>query len=346
MSIAQIPSSSTAVVCSAPGSSELQDVILPEVGEHDVLIRTIVSGVSTGTDKWVMNGRFDWGGFSFPIVPGYQRVGVVAAVGIAVDSVKIDVRVFATSSRDFGNATAGWGAHARWAVSEENEVFPVSGLSDVSGSMAVSLQVGVNAASRLTHPESQRVLVVGDGVIGVSSALAARDRGCTVMVAGHHDVRLAALRSEHADLTTVNSHEDWSEVLAQWGPTAVIDTVQDAHVTEEYVAALPCTWNFTSTSNTRSGVAEIVFAGHSPDGVTTWADMALLQKFEVTTHFVSGWTRERLIRTLELIGSGRLSLDPFVSTFQAETRECDQMLRDVTDASFPGIAACIDWGTP
>jgi 2-desacetyl-2-hydroxyethyl bacteriochlorophyllide A dehydrogenase len=346
MSVLQIPSSSTAVVCSVPGSVAIEDAILPKVGDRDVLVRTLVSGVSTGTDKWVINGRFDWGDFGFPLVPGYQRVGVVAAVGTAVDSVNIDDLVFATSSRDFGNVTAGWGAHARWAVSEENEVFPLPGVSGVSEALAVSLQVGVNAASRLTNPKSQRVLVIGDGVIGVSSALAARDSGCTVMVAGHHDNRLAALRSAHDDLTTVNSHEGWVEILAQWEPTAVIDTIQNSRVTDEYVAALPCTWNSASTSSTRSGVAEIVFAGHSPDGVTSWADMALLQKFEVTTHFVSGWTRERIKHTLELVGSGRISLDPFVTTYRAETRECDQMLRDVADASFPAIAACIDWGAP
>jgi threonine dehydrogenase-like Zn-dependent dehydrogenase len=119
--------------------------------------------------------------------------------------------------------------------------------------------------------------------------------------------------------------------------------VQNPSVTEEYVVALPCTWNSTSSTNPQSGIADIVFAGHSPDGITSWADMALLQKFEVSAHFVSGWTRERIERTLELIRTGRISMDPFVTTVDAQTAECSQLLKDVTDSSIPAIAACIDW---
>lgn len=337
------PVSVAAVVCPKPGEVVLGNVALAGLADDDVLIRTVHSGVSTGTDKWVINGRFEWGGFEFPLVPGYQRVGVVAAVGGGVRSVGIDDLVFATSSKDFSNATAGWGAHAHWSISAEHEVFSARNVPPISGSLTVSLQVGVNAASRISHPTTQRVLVIGDGVIGVSSALASYERGSDVLLAGHHNTRLDALRDTHKGIATVNTHEDWEQFVANWAPTAVIDTVQNPEVVNDYLRLLPCTWNTEASTSGRSGIAEIVFAGHSPDGVTHWADMALLQKAEVSAHFVSGWTRERIELTLELLRTGRIDLDPFVTIADATTSEVHQLWTEVSQGSFPGIAACIDW---
>ena len=344
MRLSPLPTSASAVLCQGPGEIGLASISIPPIGDDDVLIRSLVSGVSTGTDKWVMNGQFEWGGFPFPLVPGYQRVGVVEDVGRNVVSVKVDDVVFATASRDFGDAAAGWGGHSHWAVSEEREVFAAQGVSRVSASLAVSLQVGVNAASRLSRPREQRVLVVGDGLIGVSAALAAMERGCAVLLAGHHDERLALVHSVHPEIATVNSHEGWRSVLDDWAPTGVIDTVQQIDVVSEYATALPCTWNSSVCSNSRTGVGEIVFAGHSPGGIKSWADMALLQKQEVSVHFVSGWTRQRIQYTLELLRGGRLNLDPFVSIVQARGGAIDQLLSQIMSGTLPSIAACIDWG--
>jgi len=334
---------SQAVICHQPGEATIGMVVVPEIGETDVLIRTMVSGISTGTDKWVINGRFEWGGFVFPLVPGYQRIGVVASVGSKVKSARVDDVVFATSSKNFLNATAGWGAHAEWAVSEQREVFQAHDVPRNSGALAVSLQVGVNAASRLTRPQEQRVLVVGDGIIGVSAALAAEERGCEVLLAGHHTSRLTAVTTSQEKISTVNTHEGWKEILVEWAPTAVIDTVQNVDVIEEYLYALPCTWNSSELPFERIGISEVVFAGHSPDGVTSWANMASLQKQETTVHFVSGWTRQRMLWTLGLLRDGRLNLDPFVVVMESSAPEIGNLLSNISSGSLTDVAACIDW---
>jgi 2-desacetyl-2-hydroxyethyl bacteriochlorophyllide A dehydrogenase len=339
-----LPDTALAVLCPEPGTVRLGEVRIPDLAPDEVLIRTLVSGVSTGTDKWVMNGSFEWGGFSFPLVPGYQRIGIVEDFGSEVRSLQVDDIVFATSSRDFVGAAAGWGGHAHWAVSVQPEVFPAHGVSRLSGALAVSVQVGVNAASRLTRPREQRVVVIGDGIIGVSAALAALERGCSVLLAGHHDDRLRSVQNIHDDLAIVNTHQEWQEVLNGWSPTSVIDTVQNHGVVSDYVPSLPCTWNSEICSNPRTGIAEIVFAGHSPGGVTTWADMALLQKQEVTVHFVSGWTRQRILLTLELLRSGRINLDPFIETVRSRPHDVDTLMSQVMGASMASIAACIEWG--
>jgi 2-desacetyl-2-hydroxyethyl bacteriochlorophyllide A dehydrogenase len=73
----------------APGHGEIQRVALPNPGPDDVLIRTLVSGISRGTETLVFEGRvppdqyeamrapFQEGDFPGPVKCGYLNVGEV-----------------------------------------------------------------------------------------------------------------------------------------------------------------------------------------------------------------------------------------------------------------------------
>jgi NADPH:quinone reductase-like Zn-dependent oxidoreductase len=72
-----------------PGCGEIRPVTLPETGRDDVLVRTLRSGVSRGTETLVFRGRvppaqyaamrapFQEGEFPGPVKYGYLNVGVV-----------------------------------------------------------------------------------------------------------------------------------------------------------------------------------------------------------------------------------------------------------------------------
>src|SRR4051812_49661792 len=72
-----------------PGHGEIRPVTLPEPGPHDVLVRTLRSGVSRGTEALVFRGAvppgqhatmrapFQEGDFPAPVKYGYLNVGVV-----------------------------------------------------------------------------------------------------------------------------------------------------------------------------------------------------------------------------------------------------------------------------
>lgn len=74
---------------SSPGEGELREVTLPEPGEGDVLVRSLYSGVSRGTETLVFRGGvpqsqhaamrapFQEGEFPAPVKYGYLSVGVV-----------------------------------------------------------------------------------------------------------------------------------------------------------------------------------------------------------------------------------------------------------------------------
>ena len=72
-----------------PGGGEIRPVTLPEPGPDDVLVRTLRSGVSRGTETLVFRGGvppsqyaamrapFQEGDFPGPVKYGYLNVGVV-----------------------------------------------------------------------------------------------------------------------------------------------------------------------------------------------------------------------------------------------------------------------------
>src|SRR5919107_2096350 len=75
----------------APGCGEIRPVTLPEPGRDDVVVRTLRTGVSRGTETLVFEGRvppsqyatmrapFQDGDFPGPVKYGYLSVGVVEA---------------------------------------------------------------------------------------------------------------------------------------------------------------------------------------------------------------------------------------------------------------------------
>ena len=333
--------SSKAVVTTSANTTALAQVSVAELGANQVAIKTISSGVSTGTDKWVISGRFEWGNFAFPLVPGYQRSGIVEAIGSAVTNVKVGQQVFATASVNYKDATAGWGAHTSFGICEDFEVFDATGIPPERSAFGVVAQVGFNAASRIVGNPGDRILVIGDGVIGASGALSAKARGFEPLLLGRHDSRLSKINS--LGINTANSNTVSQKELSDFAPIAVIDTVQSPEAFELYYRALPATWAAETFGNSRTGIGQIIFSGHTPDGQNTWADMAHLQKQELTVHFVSGWVANRIVQTLELMKAGALSLEKIATAYSADAANIEKLFSNIAAGKNPDIAAYINW---
>ncbi|GAA4852411.1 hypothetical protein GCM10023221_35180 [Luteimicrobium xylanilyticum] len=322
--------SSPAVVTAEPGVAEIATVRQDrEVADTGVVVRSHLSGISPGTDRWVLNGRYVWYDWPRPHVVGYQRVGVVESAP-AGSGFEVGQTVAATESLPYVGATAAWGGHVARAASATHEVFDVEGVDPVAASLFVTAQVGVNAASRILEPQGRRVVVVGDGIIGASSALAARARGAEVLVVGHRDERLGLLEAE--GVTVFNSRSGTGTSPRDFEPRSAIDTVQNDEAFALCMDALP------------EAHAEVVFSGHSPDGARHWADMAVMQQREITAHFVAGWTRGRLLDTLQLMREGLLPVERLVGHSVATTRaEVDDLLTQVVAGRVPAVSAVIGW---
>ena len=87
-----------AVVSARPDQVAVEEISLAPLGADQVMIRTLHSGVSTGTDKWVLQGKFTWGNAQYPLCPGYQRVGVIEELGADVTAFRVGQVVATTTS--------------------------------------------------------------------------------------------------------------------------------------------------------------------------------------------------------------------------------------------------------
>jgi len=322
-----------AVIFTAVGQADVQTVDVPDPGPGQVQVRTRYSTISAGTEGWILHNRFTWAPTQYPCIPGYQRVGVVAAVGPEVTGWAVGDRVMATRSGWPAPLTAQSGAHAALGNTPATELYRVPDtVHDVDAAGTVVAQVGYNAAQRAQIAPGDWAVVYGDGLIGQCAAQAIRARGARVILVGHRAERLA-LAAQHSADGVINSHEQdvVEAVRRQIGAetvTVVLDSVQAESAQREYVPLLA------------RGQGQIVYCGFTPG--TVWADMALLQQREVTTHFVSGWNRPRMDATLALMAAGKLSLQPLI-THLTPYRDGAAMYRMIAEKREAFLGITLDW---
>lgn len=320
---------SLALVVREPGRMEIG--YTPAVARRgsEVRVASTLSGFSTGTDKWVMSGRFRWADISFPLVPGYQVVGRVDAVPSDGSELQVGQSVVVLQAQAPVGFAAVWGCHAASVTASSENVFDATGVPELSAALIVSAQVGFNAASRVAAASGSEIAVIGDGIIGASAALAALARGYRVVLLGRHDARLEPL----ADLgiRTVNVGRTGTAVAPAWSPAAVIDTAQTDDSLQSYLEAL------------EPGRGQIVYSGHSPGGIRHWGDMAEFQKRELRVDFVSGWTADRIEATLAAMRSGALPLDTLVGERATTAAEATALAVAVESGGLAPTAAVIDW---
>eukprot|EP01035_Chromulina_nebulosa_P015351 gene15351-20339_t len=91
-----------AVVMEAPEKLLLTQLELDAPGDGDVVVDIDWSGISTGTERLLWSGRMPpFPGLGYPLVPGYESVGRISAVGASVNAA-IGTPVFVPGARCFG----------------------------------------------------------------------------------------------------------------------------------------------------------------------------------------------------------------------------------------------------
>jgi threonine dehydrogenase-like Zn-dependent dehydrogenase len=164
----------------APGQGELRAERLPEPGPGEILVETLASGISRGTETLVFQGRVpesqrqimraphQVGEFTFPLKYGYSTVGVVAA---GPDD-WLGRRVFCLHPHQ-----------DRYLVPRSAAVAVPAAVSDARAVLAANMETVVNALWDAAPRIGDRVAVVGAGVIGaLAAAVASRIPGTAVQL--------------------------------------------------------------------------------------------------------------------------------------------------------------------
>src|SRR5579863_6974044 len=155
---------SLAVVLEQPERLALIRLPVDAPSAGDVVVETLWSGVSAGTERLLFTGRMPaFPGMGYPLVPGYESVGRVVDAGPDV-RIAIGTQVFVPGAKCFGDSVrCVHGGAASLLLAPASRVVPVPA---ELGENAVLLALAATALHALSGSALEGVLVVGHGVLG------------------------------------------------------------------------------------------------------------------------------------------------------------------------------------
>jgi alcohol dehydrogenase (NADP+) len=197
-----------------------------EVGLHDILIEITYCGVCHSD---IHQARDEWGGSTFPMVPGHEIVGKVAKVGAKVTRFKVGdfagVGCFVDSCRECANCKEGneqyclkgmsgtyngverdgktptYGGYSSQIVVNEDYTLKISSKLPLHA-VAPLLCAGITTYSPLRHwkvGKGHKVAVMGLGGLGHMAVKLAASMGAEVTV-------LSTSKSKEADARKLGAH--------------------------------------------------------------------------------------------------------------------------------------------
>lgn len=148
---------STAVVFRGAGVVDFSPVDLVEPGGDDVLVDVHWSGVSTGTERLLWSSDMPpFPGLSYPLVPGYEAVGVAKTGHRAGES------VFVPGSHSFKNIAGVFGASASQLVAPAEKLVWLGHDPCPEDTLIALAATARHAISICGAPD----LIIGHGVLG------------------------------------------------------------------------------------------------------------------------------------------------------------------------------------
>jgi 2-desacetyl-2-hydroxyethyl bacteriochlorophyllide A dehydrogenase len=152
----------------SPKQVEIKETTLPTLREDEVLVESICSSISAGTEMLVYRNQFPHlkdaydsvsSDLNYPLAYGYACVGKVKGIGSAVNSEWLNRNVFSFQP------------HASHFVSKPENLFPVpKSLTPETACFFPNMETAVNLIQDGTPILGERVLVLGQGVVGLLTA--------------------------------------------------------------------------------------------------------------------------------------------------------------------------------
>ena len=181
----------TTIFFEEPYKVALHEETIPKPKEHEVLVKTLVTLISTGTEMTAYTGDFpkrsEWSNYvKYPFKPGYSNVGKVIEVGSNVKELKK------------GDIVASLASHTQYYIASEYQLVKVPSTIDIKEAAFHTLACIVLNSVRLSEIKlGESIVIVGVGLLGQLVALFSRiSGGFPIIAVDLSDFRLkTALKS-------------------------------------------------------------------------------------------------------------------------------------------------------
>lgn len=307
-----------AVVLEGPERLALARLSLCAVAPEDVVVDIEWSGISTGTERLLWSGRMPpFPGMGYPLVPGYESVGRISALGAAVAGTRrLGERVFVPGARCYGEVRGLFGGAASRVVVPAARV---TAIDESLGESAVLLALAATARHALAAPGARPPeLIVGHGVLGRLLARVALAEGAFAPTVWERD----AARAQSDGLYTVvapddDPRRDYRAVYDVSGDAAILDGLLDR----------------------LAPGGEITLAGFYPGALSFDFPKAFMR--EARFRIAAEWKDSDMKAVLAHIDAGRLSLDGLVTHRQDAAEAAQAYRRAFEDTAC--LKMILDW---
>lgn len=234
-----------AVQITRPSEMKVVEMEKPVCGKDEVLLKIKYAGFC-GSD--LNSYRGNNGMANFPLIPGHEIGAEIAEVGANVpDTLKMGMTVTINPYTNCGqcpscrnrrynacehNETLGvqrQGAMREFFAIPWEKVIPVHGVSARDCALIEPMSVGFHAVNRAQVTDTDTVMVIGCGMVGMGAVIRSVVRGATVIAVDVDDEKLDIVHEVGADFTInstkENLHERLQEITNGAGPDVVIEAV-------------------------------------------------------------------------------------------------------------------------
>jgi L-iditol 2-dehydrogenase len=320
-------------VITAPRRIEFQDVVIPEPGPKQVLVRVGAAALCTWEQR-VYAGVDSW---SYPLVGGHEFSGEVVAVGaeVAQQSLPGD-QVAVAGLRRCGECWACRRGYdnicdnqhhavardpgAPWGPGGFGQYVRVDGyqvyrfprrVSALEAALAEPLACVLHDVKRFTPRRGDTAVIVGAGIMGLLHLAALRSSGAVIVVSEPDPVRRAKALQMGAHAVIDPSTEDYVEAVLR------LTDGRGASVTYLAIGA-PGAIEHAVKGAAKRGIVS-VYASVHPRGQTIQVDPNLLHYKEIVLSGSLAQDHEDFLDSVWSIAHGTVNLQPVLSgTFPLE----------------------------
>lgn len=212
-----LPNTTRAVVVHAPYDVRVEEIPVPELMPDEVRVRVKYSGISVGTERWIVTGQRP--DTPFPMITGYQNCGVVEAVGSMVMAFQVGDRVSVGKTRVLPPINPGWSGHVGTAVANAANVIPIPEyVSWEEAALERLAAVGLRGARMANIKANDNVVIIGQGMIGNLIGQIAGSWDAFVITSDKLPSRVELSRQYAADIAVDAEHGDLAEIVRQEFP--------------------------------------------------------------------------------------------------------------------------------
>ena len=304
-----------AVILERPEHLALDRLPLTPPSAADAMVEIRWSGISTGTERLLWSGRMPaFPGMGYPLVPGYESVGIVIEAGPAA-GIQVGETVFVPGATCFGSVRGLFGGAASHLVAPARRLVPVDTAWGERACLIALAATAYHALSGITP--GARPLIVGHGVLGRLLARLTVASGAEPTVWETDPVRAAGEFGYPVLEPEADERRDYALITDVSGDSTGLDSL---------IARL-------------APGGEVVLAGFYEAPLSFAFPPAFLR--EARIRVAAQWRPDDLAAVTALVAGGRLSLDGLITHREPAMRARDAYRTAFTDPAC--LKMILDW---